>query len=198
MKSKFVAVPFFGDLASQQLQYVDILTYITIRSRQEQYGTIFPSKQRIAQLMGASEHLTGQSINRLIKAGFLSIINSGEDKIYDFGELPTIVRLPEEIFTVDLPVNERATLLLLKMFCFDDQYDIGPSLKFISVISGMNIRELGENMLQLYKKKFIRQVKSNNPDHPYYLKLSKAINWIDDSGHNSEMIEFFKEELKAA
>jgi len=187
MKPHFVAVPFFDDLAAQDLKYVDILTYLTIRSFNDIFNNSNPSVEEITLKMDASQKSTQKSINRLLKAKRVILDNE-----YQFPNCHSYLMMPVELIGLNLSKHEKAILMLLNQHCLTSHHDLDPSPRVVCEGSGISPVEFFTHVFKLMDKKYvgIKGASGNEFTH-----LTNAINWIDPSGHNDSIIDLFRDHL---
>jgi biotin operon repressor len=123
----FVMMPYFLDLTNQNLKYLDVLTYVAVKSFDNAKNNCFPSYEAIAERSGLSRSFIIESINRLQASKYLSVYkregyrapNKSFPNQYSFmiDAKDYYFMIPYEIFNLlDLTNYERAMLLLLRQF----------------------------------------------------------------------------------
>jgi len=115
MKPQFISMPFWGDLASRQINYTDILTYFTIKS----FGNhAVLTISEIALKMSADEAFVIQSIKRLKLANCLSETKVMTEKsLYNIEPAIIYVKIPVQLLDCKISYEEKAILLFLRYFC---------------------------------------------------------------------------------
>ncbi|RYF18684.1 MAG: hypothetical protein EOO42_15060 [Flavobacteriales bacterium] len=124
---QFIKMPYFLDLTSRNLKYLDVLTYVAVKSFDNANNDCFPSYEAIAERSGLSRSFIIESINRLQASNYLSAYkrvgfrapNKSFPNQYSFmiEKKEYYFKIPYEIFKLmDLTNYERAMLLLLRQF----------------------------------------------------------------------------------
>jgi hypothetical protein len=115
MKPQFIAMPLWGDLASRQINYTDILTYFTIKSFESNDPLTITA---IALKMSADEAFVIQSIKRLKLANRLSETKVMTEKsLYNIEPAIIHVKIPVQLLDCKISYEEKAILLFLRYFC---------------------------------------------------------------------------------
>jgi len=180
-KRAFIIMPMFFDIPSKNLKYQDVLTYITIKSFDNKYQGCFPAYETIAERSGMCRDFVIKSINRLEKAGYISIYKrkgyqpntkKSYPNHYQFLDDGYTYCIPYDVFkTNDLTSCEIAMLLLFRQFCVSVD-EISNSINEISNYLGLTEATINKQFYSLVKKGYIdkSQIKRKR------LKLTK-INW---------------------
>jgi hypothetical protein len=179
----FVIKPLFRDLKSQQLKYLDVLTYVSLRSFNNPNNGCFPSYESIAERAGLSRTFVIESIKRLEKAKFINVYRTGfiaPNKScvnhYSFRKEISFNSIPYDIFKVEeLTPNEKAMLLLIVQSSFNYR-DVWISLQKDAKGLGLTYNVYYKQFNSLIKKGFLEM------KNKYVYKLKK-IDWYFKEHH---------------
>lgn len=180
-KRAFIKMPMFFDIPTKNLKYRDILTYITVKSFDNKYEDCYPSYETIEEYSGMCRDFVIKSIERLQKAGYISIFRrkgfqpsttKSYPNHYYFNDDGYFYAIPYDIFKIDdLTSCEKAMLLLFRQFCISVD-EISNSIEEMSDYLGLTEATIKKQFYSLVKKGYIdkSQIKRKR------LKLTR-INW---------------------
>lgn len=177
----FIKMPFLARFELQGLNYKDVLTYITVRSFNNVVSDrCYPSYETIAKRMGCGKQFIMESVDRLEQAEHIKVIHSEKARLsnrYLFPALETFIKIPYEIFHLDLNVNEKAMLLCIKNAAWDineyhgNFYDLGKRL-------GVSYNVVYKQCCNLVQNGFIDVIKQKmGQAKRMIIKLTDKVNW---------------------
>ena len=120
MNHFYVTKPYVIGLDKLGLKYVDLLTYVAIKSfLNHQDKSCYPAYETVGKLIGASRSFVAESVSRLEKSGLMAKQNRyhTSNKYYFKSNgkmLPC--QIPVEILALDLSIYEKAMLIILRQF----------------------------------------------------------------------------------
>ncbi|WP_215126779.1 helix-turn-helix domain-containing protein [Pedobacter sp. ISL-68] len=156
-------MPYFFNLTNSNLTYLDILTYVAIKSFDNSNNDCFPSYETIAERAGLGRTFISESIGRLETSNFIKIDRRGYQKPnkcypnrYSFTiDKDYFCQIPHEIFkTTDLTNCERAMLLALRQFAVTP-YQLYGSLKEIAHDLHLPLTTINKQYYSLVKKGYL-------------------------------------------
>ncbi|MEN0011366.1 helix-turn-helix domain-containing protein [Flavobacterium nitrogenifigens] len=184
-------MPYFLKLDEQNLNYLDVLTYVALKSFDNPDHRCFPSYESIADRAGLSRDFIIKSISRLKDAGYIRIwrragfqsANKSYPNHYYFNKLDKgdyFFMIPYELLSEDRITNyEKAILLLLYQFSVTPTTVIGKMDRFVKML-GISKNAIYKKYLSLADKGFIDKSRFNKYgilnlliidwDFTYYLK----------------------------
>ncbi|MBB2151710.1 helix-turn-helix domain-containing protein [Pedobacter gandavensis] len=187
----FIVKPLFTNFHNTKLKYLDVLTFVAIRSfNNKSNNDCYPSQQTIASLSGLSERFVTKSIARLEEEKHLYVYRSGrytapnksESNRYTFPHCDQFDQVPYELFkTKDLTVYERAMLLLIKQFNVSP-VDVYGTINDFSDILGLTYSTISTQYKSLCLKGYLdgsrlkkkrTQLLKIDWAFPEYLKINK-------------------------
>ena len=183
---QFIPMPDFTNLKSQNLKYLDALTYVAIRSfdsKDNEYS--YPSYDKIKERSGLGTTFIATSINRLEKAGFFKVERSKGEGVcnrYYFSKIEHYEIFSYDVLfrTIDLTNNEKAMLLCLRQFFVHGTLTCIDAVKVFAKQLGLTYSIVYKNFIGLLKKGYIKRI---NVSHKYsntngvYHKLTDKIKW---------------------
>lgn len=187
---RFIIKPLFNNFNTTNLNYRDVLTFVTIKSFDNHQHECFPSQETIATLSGLSKSFIIESVERLEQNKALSIYRSGrytaqnrsEVNKYFFPHITVYNQIPYQIFEADdLKPCEKAMLLLLRQFqsCGNEIYG---SINEYSDMLGLTYNAIYKQYKSLVSKGYldntlIKQKRTKllkiDWSFPEYLKVNK-------------------------
>lgn len=156
-------MPYFFNLPNENLLYLDILTYVTIKSFDNSNKDCFPSYETIAERSGLSRTFIIESISRLENSNYLITERRGYrtstrcyPNQYKFTiEEDYFLMISYEIFkATDLTNNEKAMLLALRQFAITP-YHLYGSLKEIAQDLNLPTTTINKQYYSLVKKGYL-------------------------------------------
>jgi AraC-like DNA-binding protein len=189
----YVNVPDFLDLKDKNLQYLDALIYVTIKSFNDTSSDIcFPSHETIAKRAGMSTRFVIDSIKRLEAYSLIKVERSKDrfkkraSNYYCFIEgvgkmFHTTKKIPTAIFDAkELTANEKAMMICLRQFF---NHGLLTSIWTVSEYAkrlGLSYSIVKKQFDSLVVKGFITEsqklLKSLKKSNKVY-KFSNKINW---------------------
>ena len=167
-------MPKLLDLRNNNLQSLDALTYITIRSfNNTEKGYAWPPYEKIMERSGLGRTFLSQSIKRLANAKLIEIRHSVKEGIcnrYYFGEPKSFECIPYTIFQADLTAYEKAMLLLLKQFFVQ-----GCHMTHLTINDFANA--LGLSYQQVYKPFKVLIAKGYTDDDVFKKNSNSQVHW---------------------
>lgn len=182
MNTIYISKPHFSDLPSNHLHYLDILTYVAIKSFKNSTDELcYPSYETIAEIMGASKGHVMNSVNRLNKSTFLYAYkfprNSRKSNHYSFPKFALNDKIPREIFNLDLTLHEKAMILVLRQFCVGLPTSIFANIKTIANHIGVTYKTIYTQVNSLIEKGSVIK-KCHKIDKRWdTLELSDQMDW---------------------
>lgn len=159
----FIKKPIFQNFSSNNLIYLDVLTFTAVKSFDNPNAQCFPSYESIAEKAGLSRSFVMDSIQRLDEAKYLSVYRSPKFRApnksypnkYFFPEPKVYNPIPLEVFKAeDLTGYEKAMLLLLRQFAISPS-NIDGSMDDFSSKLGLTKRTIYKQYLSLNKKGYL-------------------------------------------
>lgn len=185
-ETQFIAMPDFLNLKQQNLKYLDALTYLAIRSFDDQKKEYsYPPYEKIMERSGLGRTFISQSIQRLEVAGLLKIEHSkreGTCNRYYFGGLDHYEMFSYDILfkTDDLTPYERAMLICLRQFFVHGKLSCHYTKNAIKDLLGVTYQQLYKPLSALISKGYIREVsrlyKTSSKASIHY-ELTEKIKW---------------------
>ena len=183
-RNRFILKPRFSNLAEYQLQYKDILTYVTIRSyynTQKKYA--YPSYATINSRSGLSTKFISESVKRLEAAGFIDIWKVGKFHVrhyYRFDETMDRQKIPYDFLnSEDLTATEKCMLLMIAdSGC--TFFDYEQVIETVSKNSGLVKKTITHYIKTLILKGYLAEELFENPldkTLTKYLKLTDKLKW---------------------
>ena len=192
----FIKKPIFQNFNSNNLIYLDVLTFTAVKSFDNPNEQCFPSYETIAEKARLSKDFVMDSIQRLEDANYLSVYrnpkfrgpNRSYPNKYFFPEFEVYNPIPLEVLNVeDLTAYEKAMLLLLRQFAASPS-DIHGSMDDFSNKLGLTKRTIYKQYLSLNKKAYLDKgrlrkhqlttllkIDWSYPEHLKINKISKPI-----------------------
>lgn len=176
MTSFYIKKPHFTGFDNNSLHYIDVLTYVTIRSFDNYTDKeCFPAYETIAERMGASRSLVIKSVKRLVQAGYLiKRRRYDQSNLYFFPNADIVDKIPVEVLELDISIYEKAMLLLLRQCCVGTRINISGNIKDIADKLGLSYKVVYTQIKSLVEKGLVTEFliyKSNT-----YV-LSNLIDW---------------------
>lgn len=174
----FVKKPSFKKLKTQNLKYLDVLIYVTIKSFDNPVKGCFPAFETIAKRSGLCRTFVNESIKRLEKAEYLSVYrekkleskNKSYPNQYSFRDEDPFNPVPYDIFSAnDLTSNEKSILLLLRQFSVTD-FEIYGDVKHFSKELELSYQTVKKQYDSLIRKGYL------NPRDKCFIEMEK-IDW---------------------
>jgi predicted transcriptional regulator len=180
LNTHFISKPHFSGLDTLHLHYVDILTYVTIRSfRNPDNYNCYPGYETIAKRMGASKSFVMDSVKRLECSGYMRIHKIAYlSNQYYFTPFDITDRVPTEFFNLDLTIYEKAMLLVIRQFCVGLPHITFSSIKQISINIGVSYKTIHKQVTSLIEKGFVRQRVMKNTGEKDGFDISPMIDWL--------------------
>jgi len=185
-------MPDFYYLKEQNLKYLDILIYLSIRSFNNQDSKqCFPSYETIAARCGASRKFVIEAIGRLEKAGHLKVVRSTIKHVsnkYYFPAIKHFEAIPTTLLSADLTIYQKAMLALLRTFFVHGKLQTVDTVTQMAKKLGLSYNVVKAQYDNLRDKGYIseRQVFSSNNDNGLiYRTLTNKLNWNIDFTNKS-------------
>lgn len=159
----FIKKPVFQNFNTNNLKYLDVLTYVAIKSFDNPEQRCFPSYETIADKSGLSRTFTVESVDRLETSKYLSVYREKKFKApnrsypnrYSFPDYEEFNQVPLELLSSsDLTSNEKAMLLLLKQFSNSPKDIIGSITTFADDL-GLSYQTIRKQYNSLVNKGYL-------------------------------------------
>ena len=148
------------NLSDMNLEYRDLLTYISIRSfLNRKTKECFPSLRTIVKTSGLSMNFVNNSILRLKAAGLISV-HVGNEKIsnrYIFSEVKEFTGIPTDILSENsLTTTEKAILVSIRRWFWDSSLETTEYITAIAKNIGVSYDTLHKHYKALEEKGYIK------------------------------------------
>ncbi len=183
--NQFVLLPAINQLSQDGLHYKDLLTYVAIRSfNNNETDDCLPGLDTISRRSGMNKKTTMESIKRLELSGLLKVTKSTKKHVsnrYQFKKCSSFLQIPYSVFkTDDLTFNQRAMLVFIRQ-CFDsvNLECLCRSIKAISEFLGVTYKVLHCQFNVLIAKGYIEKSTKlyDCGDSRVIIKLTDKLNW---------------------
>ena len=193
-------MPKFLNLSHKGLEYLDALTYITIRSHDStKNGYAHPSYEAISELSGLGRTFISESIKRLEKTKLMRIQHSKVDGVcnrYYFSKLESFECIPYTLFAADdLTIYEKAILLCLKQFFVFGCHMSDYTIKQFSKALGITYNQLYKPYKALIAKGYINGdvfAESSFKGKPVWKGMTNKLNWNFHEVLGIPVVDVFK------
>lgn len=183
--NQFVLLPAINQLSQDGLHYKDLLTYVAIRSfNNNETDDCLPGLDTISRRSGMNKKTTMESIKRLQRSGLLKVTKSTKKRVsnrYEFKKCDSFLQIPYSIFkTGDLTFNQRAMLIFIRQ-CFDsvNLECLCKSLISMSEFLGVTYKVLHCQFSVLVAKGYIEKtiIQYDSSTSRTIIKLTDKLNW---------------------
>lgn len=182
---QYVSIPYLLDLPKQSLQYKDILTYVALRSFDNDKNECFPRHDTIALRAGMSRKYIIQSITRLELSNLITVKRSKkqrESNYYFFNEIVAPTKLPVGFFSItDLTCTEKGILLCIRQFFNTGDFKCSYDLDQMAKLLGLTYQQVYKPFKSLISKGYIieKSTVSKNADKCVLRRYlnTKLIDW---------------------
>jgi len=192
----YVSVPNVLKLTDQHLQYLDILTYTSLKSFNNREEDCFPRHETVGELVGLSKNFVIDSVERLEATGLIVVERSLKKMVSNQYYFPkkdyygkySHSQIPKSIFKVsDLTSCEMAMLVCIRQFYYHGKHTCLYGTRFYAKWLGLSDDTVRKQFASLIQKGYVRtQHKLNKWGKYTWLKyvLSDKLNW--DFSHFSK------------
>jgi DNA-binding MarR family transcriptional regulator len=185
INDRFILLPSHINLTRERLHYRDLLTYITIRSfNNENEGICTPTYDKIVERSGMSRKFISKSIKRLQRSGYLEVTRSSTRRAcnqYSLQKVLAFSPIPHSIFAADdLTANQRAMLITLRQF-FDSislELYVG-NLASMAKLLDVSYKTIYTQYVALVASGYIEEVFKTYKSRKSrkIIRLSEKLNW---------------------
>ena len=182
---QYVPIPYLLFLPNQSLQYKDMLTYVALRSFNNDTNECFPRHDTIALRAGMSRKYIIQSIKRLERSNLITVSRSNnqrESNYYFFNEIVAPTKLPIGFFSItDLTSTEKGIFLCIRQFFNTGDFKCSYDLDQMAKLLGLTYQQVYKPFKSLISKGYIieKSTVSKHSDN-YVLRRylnTKLIDW---------------------
>jgi hypothetical protein len=185
----YVPVPDVLKVTDKHLQYLDMLTYASMRSFDNPVNGCFAMHETIGKRAGLSKSFIIESVKRLEKAGLITVDRSEKKRVsnhyffatVDAGFKWSCSQIPTRIFQVaDLTSNEKAMLICIRQFYYHGKHTCLYGHKFYAKWLGLSLDTVRKQFSSVIRKGYVirpqKLVKHGGKSALRYL-LSDKLNW---------------------
>lgn len=178
MHSEFMSMPLLQAMPKLFLNYLDILTYFTIRTflGEGKNSISNLTYEMIANRMDALEQVVKTSVKNLALHNLIIEEKQSDGYNFEFVSIDILeLMVPVGILTTELTYKEKAILLILKSSCIENDTDIFISIKQIGEQFGLSVKEAFELVDAIMTKGYLNVQNSSSGNH--YFQLCGRVNW---------------------
>lgn len=178
MNYYYITKPHVIGLDKLGLKYVDLLTYVAIKSfLNHDKNDCFPAYETVGHLIGASRSFIAESVSRLEKSGLMvkhNRPNTSNTYYFRSSRKDLTSKIPVQLLRLDLSVHEKAMLLMLRQFDAGTITCIMHDINWIANQLGVTYKTVYTQVQALINKGYLVEKKVNKKT---YYELTDLFDW---------------------